>query len=62
MIKILQINRGIHGFVRSSIGNPIRKARISVSGIKHKVTTGRDGDYWRLLTPGSYNVTVSAPG
>ncbi|KAK6642191.1 hypothetical protein RUM44_013914 [Polyplax serrata] len=57
-----EINRGIHGFVRSSIGNPIRKARISVSGIKHKVTTGRDGDYWRLLTPGSYNVTVSAPG
>ena len=33
-----------------------------VTKYNHPVKTARDGDYWRLLKPGSYLVTVHAPG
>ncbi|KAK9874298.1 hypothetical protein WA026_002650 [Henosepilachna vigintioctopunctata] len=59
---IEQVHNGIRGFVRSTIGHPIPKAEISVEGISHFVKTGKNGDYWRILLPGIYNVTVMARG
>ncbi|KAJ8675417.1 hypothetical protein QAD02_011203 [Eretmocerus hayati] len=52
--------RGVHGMVTSSIGNPIANARIQVEGRRHDVFSTSKGDYWRLLPPGSYNITVLA--
>ncbi|XP_015114508.1 carboxypeptidase D [Diachasma alloeum] len=62
MTFIEMSRKGVHGVVRSSIGGPIAKAKIEVSGIDHVIYTAEDGDYWRMLTPGRYNITASAYG
>ncbi|XP_032665453.1 carboxypeptidase D-like [Odontomachus brunneus] len=63
LLRFIEMSRkGVHGIVSSSIGTPISHARISVEGIKHDVYTAEGGDYWRLLVPGKYNITVSAVG
>ena len=53
---------GIKGVVKDDNGAPIHLAVVTVDGINHNVTTTEQGEYWRLLTPGTYRVTVSAPG
>jgi len=35
---------------------------IHVHGIQHNVTTYRDGDFFRLLTPGVYDITADRVG
>jgi hypothetical protein len=54
---------GIRGFVFDSKTNaPISGAIIHVRGIEHNVTTYRDGDFFRLLSPGLYDITVQRIG
>ncbi|KRY01998.1 Carboxypeptidase E [Trichinella pseudospiralis] len=52
-------------------GEPIAFANVYVVNItnannpvfiEHSVKSAVDGDYWRLLTPGTYNITVLAEG
>lgn len=64
LIKYLeQAHIGIKGFVRDGDnGNPIEKANIVIEGINHNVTTTADGEYWRLLLPGTYSVYATAWG
>ncbi|KAI6056233.1 carboxypeptidase Z [Marmota monax] len=56
------VHRGIKGVVMDRFGKPVKNARILVKGIRHDVTTAPDGDYWRLLPPGSHIVIAQAPG
>ncbi|GJQ81229.1 hypothetical protein Trydic_g20448 [Trypoxylus dichotomus] len=57
-----QVHKGVHGFVVSTTGKSIAHAEIKVDGINHVVKSARSGDYWRILLPGKYNLTVSARG
>ncbi|KAK1333551.1 hypothetical protein QTO34_005936 [Cnephaeus nilssonii] len=57
-----QVHQGIKGMVLDENNNYLPKAVISVSGINHDVTSGDHGDYFRLLLPGTYTVTATAPG
>ncbi|KRX70318.1 Carboxypeptidase E, partial [Trichinella sp. T6] len=52
----------LSGFVVDSSGSPLFGATIFVQGIEHNVTSNKDGDYWRLLTPGkTYEVAAIHP-
>ncbi|OCT71750.1 hypothetical protein XELAEV_18034728mg [Xenopus laevis] len=59
---IEKVHQGIKGMITDENGNGIANAVISVSGIAHDVTSGEGGDYFRLLLPGTYEVTASAEG
>lgn len=55
-----QVHIGIKGSIVDEQFKGIAKALISVSGIEHTVKSISNGDYWRLLLPGTYTVTVTA--
>ncbi|XP_078681338.1 carboxypeptidase D-like isoform X2 [Branchiostoma floridae x Branchiostoma belcheri] len=59
---IKQVHKGVKGFVLTTDGNGISGASITVHGINHTVTSASGGDYWRLLVPGTYQVTATAEG
>lgn len=55
-----KVHRGLKGFVLDENNQPIVGATITIGNLAHVVRTAKDGDYWRLLTPGLYQVTASA--
>jgi carboxypeptidase D len=60
---IKEVHTGIKGVVVDSITkDPVEKAAVVVEGINHGVVTTKRGEYWRILLPGVYNITVSAFG
>ncbi|XP_037754395.1 probable carboxypeptidase X1 [Chelonia mydas] len=63
LVFMEQVRRGIKGVVRDKdTEQGIADAIVSVDGINHDVRTAFDGDYWRLLNPGEYEVTAAAEG
>ncbi|XP_032383345.1 probable carboxypeptidase X1 isoform X2 [Etheostoma spectabile] len=63
LVYMEQVHRGIKGVVRDKDNEAgIADAIIKVDDIDHHVRSVADGDYWRLLNPGEYRVTVSAEG
>ena len=59
---IREIHKGVRGFVTNESGSAIEGATISVLGRDHDVASATDGDYWRLLVPGVYQIKASANG
>lgn len=63
LIELMQqVHYGVKGFVKNTKGEPLSDATISVADRRHDVTSSKDGDYWRLLVPGSYEITATANG
>ncbi|XP_044521695.1 carboxypeptidase N catalytic chain [Gracilinanus agilis] len=59
---IEEVHQGIKGVIFDENNNGVAGAVISIGGIAHDVTSGKQGDYFRLLLPGTYEVTATAPG
>ncbi|KAM9320518.1 carboxypeptidase D [Gastrophryne carolinensis] len=60
---IEMVHIGAGGYVKDSVTQKgIENATISVSDIDHNITTGKLGDFQRLLAPGIYNITASVTG
>ncbi|KAL0974182.1 hypothetical protein UPYG_G00216720 [Umbra pygmaea] len=63
LVYMEQVHRGIKGVIRDKDTDAgIADAVIKVDDIDHHIRSVADGDYWRLLNPGEYEVTASAEG
>ncbi|XP_032874803.1 carboxypeptidase Z isoform X2 [Amblyraja radiata] len=56
------VHRGIKGIVLDDRGRTIKGAQIKVRGIRHDIFSVANGEYWRLLPPGTYYVSAFAHG
>ena len=59
---IMKVHIGVKGFVTDRNNNPIEGASITVIDNEKVMKTAADGDYWRLLLPGTYKITADANG
>ncbi|XP_029301845.1 carboxypeptidase D [Cottoperca gobio] len=60
---IEKVHIGVHGYVKEAVnGTALANVSIVVESIRHNLNTGKYGDYYRLLLPGTYNITAVAPG
>uniref|UniRef100_A0A8D3B7U8 Carboxypeptidase D, a n=1 Tax=Scophthalmus maximus TaxID=52904 RepID=A0A8D3B7U8_SCOMX len=58
-----KVHMGVRGYVKEAFtGAALANVSILVADIHHNLTTGNHGDYYRLLLPGTYNITAVAPG
>ncbi|NOR44931.1 MAG: T9SS type A sorting domain-containing protein, partial [Candidatus Delongbacteria bacterium] len=56
-------HKGIYGLVTDSVSGVPMDATIEIAGINKEYYTDPDhGDYYRILKPGTYSMTVSCPG
>ncbi|XP_065337863.1 carboxypeptidase D-like [Cloeon dipterum] len=59
---VQQAHIGLKGFVLDNSGQPVQGSFLEVDGIDHKTRVTPNGEYWRLLMPGTYLITAYASG
>ena len=59
MPAYLEILSGVKGVVQTSDGMPVQGAEIEIIGRNHPTKTTAQGEFWRLLLPGSYQIKVN---
>jgi carboxypeptidase D len=57
---LLKVHQGIKGHVKDLNGNIESKAQVMVQGIDKQIKTTVNGEYWRLLVPGTYMVKAQS--
>ncbi|KAF4092513.1 hypothetical protein AMELA_G00021860 [Ameiurus melas] len=63
LVYMEQVHRGIKGVIKDRDTKAgISDAIVKVDDIDHHIRSSSEGDYWRLLNPGDYTVTVLAEG
>ncbi|CAN7937583.1 unnamed protein product [Ixodes hexagonus] len=62
VVLMEKVHVGVKGFVKDEHDKPVTNATIHILGIHHDVRSARDGDFWRLLVPGSYSVQTYVDG
>lgn len=54
------MHRGLRGFVFDGTNqSAVADASVMIESIEHEIKTAASGDFWRLLAPGTYQVTVA---
>ena len=57
MFAYLEVAKSLlHGVVTDASGEPVEGAHILVQGREKDVVTTEMGEYWRVLTPGTYTI------
>ncbi|CAN9502634.1 unnamed protein product [Ophioblennius macclurei] len=63
LVYMEQVHRGIKGVIRDKTTKQgIAEAIIRVEDHNHDIRSAADGDYWRLLNPGEYQILALAEG
>ncbi|XP_057299684.1 carboxypeptidase D-like [Hydractinia symbiolongicarpus] len=63
LLKFIEFaNKGVRGFIKDESGNPIKGAKVIIGDRRHDIKSGDDGDFYRLLVPGTYDVQCRAKG
>ncbi|XP_002742239.2 carboxypeptidase D-like [Saccoglossus kowalevskii] len=62
MEYLKQVHKGVKGRVSDENGNPVSGAIMSIKGRDLDFTTSADGEYWRILLPGLYELSVRKDG
>jgi len=57
-----KVHTGFKGVVKDSNGNPLKDAVVKVQGISKNMAVSTSGEFWRVLEPGTYMVSVEADG
>lgn len=57
-----KVHQGVKGIVKDSDGNPLTDAVIKVKDINKNMNVSPSGEFWRILAPGTYTISVEAAG
>ncbi|ESO08248.1 hypothetical protein HELRODRAFT_75388 [Helobdella robusta] len=60
LVYLTQVHKGFWGYtVDKNTGEPLAHVTIFVSNINHDISSTSSGEFWRIVSPGKYEVTAA---